>query len=226
MAENKKSKKKVLLYYLILAACLLVIAAVTVTVVLTVGRNKNTLSDGIQTEKPNDNKPNDNNPDDNKPDDGKNDPPDDNKPNDNKPTNTDDKFQLPVAQANVTCAYEFAYDKTLDRFAVHRGMDFEGKAGDNVYAAFGGTVTAVVTGHMLNENYVTIQHKDGLTSTYKYIDAKKGLKVGDTVNKGDVIGTIALAGGMEMNEGEHLHFEMSLNGKVVDPDTYLDIIEK
>lgn len=222
MAENKKSKKKVLLYYLILAACLLVIAAVTVTVVLTVGRNNNTLSDGIQTEKPSDNKPSDNNPGDNKPSDNN---PGDNNPG-NKPTVTDDKFQLPVSQANVTCAYEFAYDKTLDRYAVHRGLDFEGKAGDNVYAALGGTVTAVVTGHVLNENYVTIKHKDGLTSTYKYIDVKDSLKVGDTVNKGDVIGTIALAGGMEMNEGEHLHFEMNLNGKYVDPDTYLDIIEK
>lgn len=222
MAENKKSKKKVLLYYLILAACLLVIAAVTVTVVLTVGRNKTNISDGTQTEKPDDN-PSDNKPGDDNPDDNK---PDDNKPDDDKPTTSDDKFRLPVGQANVTCSYEFAYDKTLDRYTVHKGIDFEGKAGDNVYAALDGTVSAVVTNHVLNENYVTITHKDGLTSTYKYIDAKENLKVGNTVKKGDVIGTIAKAGGMEMNEGEHLHFEMSVNGKYVDPDTYLDVIEK
>lgn len=215
MAENKKSKKKVLLYYLILAACFLVIAAVTVTVVLTVGRNKTPLSDGTQTEKPDDT---------NKPDDG-NKPDDTDKPDD-KPTTSDDKFRLPVDQSNVTCGYEFTYDKTLDRYSVHRGMDFEGKAGDNVYATLDGTVKAVVTKHVINENYVTIQHANGLTSTYKYIDAKEGLKVGDTVKKGDVIGTISLAGGMELSQGAHLHYEMTLNGKYVDPDTYLDIIEK
>ena len=31
---------------------------------------------------------------------------------------------------------------------------------------------------------------------------------------------------MEMNEGEHLHFEMTVNGKGVDPDVYLEIVEK
>ncbi len=31
---------------------------------------------------------------------------------------------------------------------------------------------------------------------------------------------------MELSQGAHLHYEMTLNGKYVDPDTYLDIIEK
>ncbi|MDE7438907.1 MAG: M23 family metallopeptidase [Clostridia bacterium] len=212
--ENKKGKKKVLLYYLILAACLLIIAAVTVTVVLTVGRNTAPVSDGQQSEEPN------KDPDDGKepvdPDDGK-----------DKPTNTDDgKYRLPMDKSNVTCGYEFAHDITLNRYLVHQGMDFDGKAGDKVYAALDGTVAKVVRDDLLNENYVTITHKDGMTSTYLYIDAKEGLKAGDTVKKGDVIGTIAVAGGMEMDQGEHLHFEMRTNGKTVDPDTYLDIVEK
>ncbi len=215
--ENKKGKKKVLLYYLILAACLLVIAAVTVTVVLTVGRNSTPVSDGQQTEKPDGDKD---------PDDGK-DPDGDKDPDDDKPTNTDNKYRLPLDTADMTCGYEFAYDKTLDRFAVHQGMDFEGKVGDKVYAALDGTVTKIVTDHVLNENYVTIKHKDGMTATYKYIDAKEGLKEGAAVKKGDVIGTLAAAGGMEMEQGAHLHFEMTADGKTtVNPDAYLEIIEK
>lgn len=225
MEGNKKSKKKVLLYYLILAACLLIIAAVTVTVVLTVGRNNQQLAEKPGTQQPDDtNKPGDTT-DPNKP----GDTTDPNKPDDsdpNKPANTDDKYALPLNTASVTCGYEFAFDKTLDRYAVHQGMDFEGKAGDNVYAVLDGTVTKIVTDHILNENYVTITHKDGVTSTYKYIDAKEGLKEGATVKKGDVIGTIAAAGGMELKEGEHLHLEMRANGKTVDPDTYLEITEK
>ena len=219
--EGKKSKKKVLLYYLILAACLLVIAAVTVTLVFTVGK-RNNLTDGPQIEKPNtdDNKdPNDGKT----PDDGKND--DDKKP-DNKPTNSDDSWGLPLESASITCGYEFTFDKTLIRYAVHQGMDFEANAGDNVLAARAGTVTAVVTDNILNENYVTITHSDGVTSTYKYIVAKEGLQVGDTVKRGDIIGTVAEAGGMEMNDGAHLHFEIRVNGRTVDPDTYLDVVKK
>ena len=207
--ENKKSKKKVLLYYLILAACLLVIAAITVTLVFTVGRNSNpALSDGQQTERPDDGK---------KPDDGK---------EDDNPTGGNARCGLPLQNASVSCGFEFAFDKTLDRYAVHQGMDFEGEAGENVFAVMDGTVTKVVKDHVLGENYVTITHSGGVTSTYKYIDAKEGLKEGDTVKKGDVIGTIAEARGMEMNEGAHLHFEMAVNGNSVDPDSYLEITEK
>ena len=218
--ENKKGKKKVLLYYLILAACLLVIAAVTVTVVLTVGRNKAPVSDGQQTEKPNDG---------NKPDDGTDKPDDGKKPDDgtDKPTNTDNKYRLPLDQSDMTCGYEFAYDKTLDRYAVHQGIDFDGEVGAKVYAALDGTVTKIVSDDKLGENYVTIKHKDGMTATYKYIDVKEGLKEGATVKKGDVIGSIAEATGMEMSQGAHLHFEMTADGKkTVNPDAYLDIVEK
>ena len=219
--ENKKSKKKVLLYYLILAACLLIIAAVTVTVVLTVGRNQSKLTgDGHQTQQPDDGK----NPGGENPDDGKN--PDDDDPGKDNPTGGNTSCALPVANASVSCRYEFSFDKTLDRYAVHQGMDFEGEVGQSVFAVMDGKVTKVVKDHILGENYVTIAHAGGVTSTYKYIDAKEGLKEGDTVKKGDVIGTIAEAHGMEMNEGAHLHFEMAVNGKGVDPDTYLEITEK
>ena len=221
--EGKKSKKKVLLYYLILAACLLIIAAVTVTVVLTVGRNPSNLtSDGQNTQIPDDGK---------KPDDGKT-PDNDKKPDDGEdpgkdtPTGGDTSYGLPVANASVSCGYEFSYDRTLIRYAVHQGIDFKGSAGDSVLAVMDGTVTKVVTDHVLGENYVTISHNGGVTSTYKYIDAKEGLKVGDSVKKGQIIGTIAEARGMEMNEGAHLHFEMTVSGKGVDPNVYLDITEK
>lgn len=223
MEKEKKSKKKILLYYLILAACLLVIAAVTVTLVLTVGQKDP--SDII------DNKPGVTTPDDEKnpPDDG-NDPddkkPDDDKPNDNKPTVTTGVFGLPMQSAPVTAGYEFRYDVTLDRYCVHQGMDFDAAAGTNVCAVLEGTVAEIVTDHIIGENYVKISHANGMTSTYKYIDAKSGLKVGDSVRCGDVIGTIAQANGMEMKQGEHLHLEINVDGKNADPDVYLDIVEK
>ena len=133
---------------------------------------------------------------------------------------------LPMASANVTASYEFLYDETLDRYCVHQGMDFKGSAGDEVCAVLAGTVSEVVTDSLIGENYVTVKHANGVTSTYKYITAKEGLTVGATVKRGDVLGTIAEAAGMEMKQGEHLHFEMSVNGKTADPDAYLNLIEK
>ena len=217
--ENKKSKKKILLTYLILAACLLVIAAITVTVIFTVNRN-----------------PNDNIIDNNRPDDGNqggnnggnqggnNGDNDDNQ--DDKSTISPDSYILPVETASITTRYDFVHDVTLDRYKVHTGMDFEGKAGTEVCAVQDGTVIDIVTDHIIGENYVTVSHANGVTSTYKYIEAKEGLKKGDSVKRGDVLGKIAPAAGVEMKQGDHLHFEMSVNGKPADPDVYLDISEK
>ena len=224
--KTKPTKKRVLVYYLVLAASLLIIAAITVGVIFAVRANRSndfTLDDDTA------NVGSGGNDDDGgkKPDDGKND--DDNKPDDDgkdKPTGSDTSYGLPLENANVACGYEFRFDKTLIRFAVHQGMDFAAEVGDKVLAVRDGKVTKVVQDHILNENLITITHSDGVTSTYKYITAKDGLKVGDSVKKGDVIGTVATAGGFEANEGTHLHFEIKVNGRTADPDSYLELVEK
>ena len=105
-------------------------------------------------------------------------------------------------------------------------MDFEGKAGDEVYSVLEGTVTEIVNDSLIGENYVKVKHANNIVSIYKYITAAENLKVGQTVKRGDVLGAIAEAGGMEMNRGEHLHFMMTVNGKTAAPDIYLDILEK
>lgn len=214
---NKKSKKKVLLTYLILAACLLVIAAITVTVIFTVGHKSPDLSvDKPPIENPDDeDKPNQPN----QPNQGDND-------DDNKPTDVETGYKIPVNSAQVSTRFEFALSD-VSQYRVHQGIDFEGTAGDSVYAALDGTVTGVAANHIIGESYVTITHADGISTTYRYIDVKDGLKVGDKVKRGDVIGTISAASaGYEFNQGAHLHFEMKQNGKNVDPEIYLDLVEK
>lgn len=229
--ENKKSKKKIIMYYLILAACLLVIAAVTVTVIFTVGRPSNNINAGNDNqviEKPSgdDNKPSDDKPNDDKPSDDKPGNNDDENKDPSKPTDTNTGYTLPTSSASVAVNYEFAYDKTLDRYCVHQGMDFAGTAGDEVYAIESGTITNIVVGSVLDGNYITVTHDGGVTSTYKFIDVKEGLEVGNKVKRGDVIGTIATASGTEMSQGDHLHLEMTANGKNADPNSYLNIAEK
>lgn len=217
--QNKKSKKKILLYYLILAACLLVIAAVTVTVIFTVGRPAQHLADKPGLDQPGTNNPNGG---------GENDDPaNPSNPDDpDKPTGGDDEFNLPITNATVTTNYEFAYDETLDRYCVHQGMDFKADAGTDVCAVLAGTVEEVVTDHILGENYVKIKHANNTYTVYKYIEARENLKVGDSVKKGEVIGKVAAANGMEMSKGDHLHFEITVNGRTADPSFYLDIEEK
>lgn len=206
MKEEKKAKnkKKILFYYLILAACLLVIAAVTLTVVFTVGTPKAPqLADTTVTP-----------PDDNKPD-------EDDKPDDNKPTVTETGYKLPVSGA-LTQEYEFVWHDVWKEYSYHLGLDFAGNVGDEVCAVLDGEVTAMAKTSTIGETFITLKHADGNSSTYRYVDVKDGLQVGSKVKRGEVIGTIAAAGGHEHDKGVHLHLEFTdSNGKEFDPATKL-----
>ena len=207
--NTKPTKKRILMYYLILAACLLVIAAITVGVVFGV-KNSNAgdlTLDGSQNEKP---------------DDG--DKPDDKDPVED--TSSKYEFIAPVKDITVSQAHVLWHDKTLNKFCLHKGMDFVCAAGTEVLATVDGTVKGVYTNDRLYGAYVTIEHADGITTVYKYIEPAQNLKAGDTVSRGDVIGKVATATGAENAEGDHLHFEVYKNNIMQDPDTYLKLISK
>lgn len=56
---------------------------------------------------------------------------------------------------------------------------------------------------MLVGTQITIDHGNGVKSVYQYVEAKEGLKAGDEVKQGDVIGTVAEANGSEYKDGAH-----------------------
>lgn len=205
--ENKKSKKKVLLYYLVLAICLILIAAVTLTVVFTL-RGKNKLTADVDQNQPG----------------TELDPPDEG--DGDQTVNTATDFILPVENSTVSVAYEFYENRTVKQYRVHLGMDFAGEVGDSVFAVLDGKVLSIVPSHILDGGTVVLEHANGFTTTYKFIDCNENLKVGDEVSRGDLLGTIAEATGSEKYQGAHLHFELQQNGKSVDPAEHLDIAEK
>ncbi len=219
--KNVSTKKKILTYYLILAACLLVVAAITVGVIFAVRGSDDLSIDNKPGTTEDDNKPS--TPDDNKPAN-----PDDNKPSkpDDKPANTTYEFIFPVTNADVTNAQVFGYDKTMDWYALHDGTDFAAEAGTQVVAAVDGTVTEIAKSDVFYGAYVTIEHSNGVTTVYRFIDPAESLKKGDKVNRGQVIGTIAAATGIENADGAHLHFEIYKDGKPAELDDYLDVNEK
>ena len=200
--QPKPKNKKQLTYYLILGACILVIAAVALAVTLSLTLRK----DDIQLD--NDQTQNDD---------------DDGSDDDATDTSGDNTFGMPVTAANALNEYGFYHNTTLDKYYLHAGIDFAGEVGDEVFAALDGTVESIVTDARLMGTTITLSHANGLKTTYTFVDALEGLETGDVVEKGDVIATVAEPMGQEYKDGAHLHFEVFLNGSVVDPDEYLDI---
>lgn len=218
--QPKSKNKKLLTYYLILGACILIIAAVAiaVTLSLTLGKDDMTIDgdddqtlDGDDTDK-----------DDGKDDDNDSDDDDD----DADDTGGETTFIMPIDEVDAINCFGFYHNSTLDKYYLHTGIDFAGEAGDEVFAALGGTVTSITTDPVLMGTTITIEHPDGLTTVYSFVDAADGLKAGDTVERGQTIASVAEAMGQEYKDGAHLHFEVYLNGEAVDPETYLEITEK
>ena len=98
----------------------------------------------------------------------------------------------------------------------HSGMDMAAPGGTNILAAADGTVRSA--GWNGGYGYcVVIDHGGGLATLYGHA-SKLLVSSGQKVTKGQVI---ALVGTTGMSTGNHLHFEVLLNGAVTDPRNYL-----
>lgn len=132
----------------------------------------------------------------------------------------------PVVNVAILNQHGFYYNKTLDHYHEHFGMDFTAEVGAEVKAVEDGIVESIYKDDLLCGTEIVVNHGDGLKSVYRFVNEAAGVKVGDSVTKGDVIATVAEANGDEYKEGAHLHFEILKDGKSVDPTTYLTLEEK
>lgn len=113
-----------------------------------------------------------------------------------------------------------AYDETMNDWRTHSGIDIAAELGTQVLATAAGTVVAVYKDDLMGTT-VSIDHGNGLTSTYANLAASPTVELGGTVNTGDVIGAVGSTAIAESIHAAHLHFELSKDGEAVDPVSYL-----
>ncbi len=100
----------------------------------------------------------------------------------------------------------------------HGGVDIGAPAGSPIYAAASGTVqVAAYHQHKYSYgNYVVLDHGGGIKTLYAHMTSYT-VSAGQTVNQGDVIGYVGNTG---YSFGNHLHFEVRVNGSRVNPMGY------
>lgn len=108
-----------------------------------------------------------------------------------------------------------AYGERWNSF--HKGIDIAGNTGENVFAAIDGEVIYAQYNNGGYGNLITIKHDNDMTTYYAHLSEIKVSK-GDKVKKGDIIGFIGNTG---FSTGPHLHFELRVNDKPVDPTKYI-----
>ena len=117
---------------------------------------------------------------------------------------------------------ELVFDPTQGHWATHQGVDLIAEAGTEVKCSFDGTVKSV-TDDSFYGTTVVISHDGGYETTYKLLD-EVSLKAGDKVAEGDAIGTVSGDALAEIAQGAHLHLELSKDGVLVDPTSYMSEI--
>jgi murein DD-endopeptidase MepM/ murein hydrolase activator NlpD len=96
--------------------------------------------------------------------------------------------------------------------AYHSGIDISAEKGQPVYATADGAVqSAGYTGDY--GNLIVLKHAFGLSTRYGHLSAYH-VKTGDAVKRGDVIGYIGSTG---RSTGSHLHYEILVNGQLMNP---------
>lgn len=99
----------------------------------------------------------------------------------------------------------------------HKGLDIAIAGGTPIYAAHNGTVAAT-TGHWSYGNVVMIDNGDGISTLYAHMQSAAIVSVGQTVTQGQVIGYVGSTGN---SSGNHLHFEVRVNGVRQNPRNYI-----
>lgn len=124
---------------------------------------------------------------------------------------------LPATVEMVTSSYGVRRDPFTGHAAMHSGLDFRGPIGAPIYAAAKGVVSFVgqKSGY---GNIVEVSHGNGLVTRYAHM-SKFHAHVGEKVQAGAVIGAIGSTG---RSTGPHLHFEVRINGRAVNPRPFLE----
>lgn len=105
----------------------------------------------------------------------------------------------------------------------HTGNDWAAPNGTPILAAQSGTILrkwwdTFTNGRPAGGNMVSIRHDDGTETRYAHMIAQSPLNVGTRVRAGQQIGQVGRTGAAN---GNHLHFELLINGKFVDPLPYI-----
>ena len=116
----------------------------------------------------------------------------------------------------VTSEFGYRRDPFTGETKGHSGMDLAIPTGTSVRAALPGTVTVSQYSSSYGY-YVMIDHGNGLSTLYAH-NSKLLVKVGQTVNAGDIV---SLSGSTGRSTGPHLHFEVRINGERTNPRSYL-----
>jgi len=123
----------------------------------------------------------------------------------------------PSSTGMITSSYGFRRDPFTGGGAMHSGIDFKGPKGQPILAAAGGRITHAgwKSGY---GKAVEVTHGNGLMTRYAHL-SRIDVTVGERIEQGIQLGAMGSTG---RSTGTHLHFEVRLNGRAINPRPFLE----
>jgi hypothetical protein len=125
---------------------------------------------------------------------------------------------MPLSNENLRrtgSGYGMRRHPILNIVRMHEGIDFHAPVGTDVYATADGVVKDVRTSETFGK-VIVIDHDYGLETVYAHLNAYN-VKVGEKVKRGNLIGFVGNTG---LSKGPHLHYEVHIFNREVDPVNY------
>ncbi len=116
----------------------------------------------------------------------------------------------------ITRKFGYSYDPLTEKEKFHSGIDITGPIGSKVFASGDGIVIKTGIDRYFGK-YIIIKHSEKISTYYAHLNTIL-VKKGQRVKKSQVIGTIGSSG---VSLYPHLHFEIRINQKPVNPLNYL-----
>jgi murein DD-endopeptidase MepM/ murein hydrolase activator NlpD len=120
----------------------------------------------------------------------------------------------PVGSGILRSGFGFRRHPILGIAKMHTGIDWGAPTGTPIYASGNGTIEKAgwESGY---GKYVRVKHANGYETAYGHMTAfARGIEPGVRVRQGQVIGFVGSTG---LSTGAHLHYEILVNGRFVDP---------
>ncbi len=135
-------------------------------------------------------------------------------------------FSMPVG-GDIAIDYSDSvpvFSQTMNDYRTHLGVDISAQLGTPVSAVADGVVTNVWNDPFMGTS-VSIEHSGNAVSIYKNLapEISEGIVIGASVKQGGTTGAVAESALNDLAEEPHLHYEMKINGKHIDPKEHLPI---
>jgi len=123
-------------------------------------------------------------------------------------------LKTPISGAHITSGYGMRVSPVLGYSRFHPAIDFAAREGTPIYAAGDGTVTEAGYNDVYG-NYIRLSHANGYGTLYGHLSGyASGVRRGAKVKQGSVIGYVGNTG---MSTGPHLHYEVTYQGRQINP---------